>query len=173
MKKLNSVIEQANQYIYSLQQNHLTTDRISTNLVVLYLVDNKACWGHVGDSRIYKLKNGRLNRLTRDHSIIQQLIDKGLLTLKEAAFHSGVKVVGKAIGEKLKINADVSKINLHPDDKNRFMICTDGVTEIIGDKEIQESLKKKSLEECSYELIMLLENHRNPDDASFIIVDAG
>ncbi len=169
IKKLKSAIEKTNEYIYLLQKDK---NILSTTIAVLYLVDHKVCWGHAGDSRIYKLKNGRLHRLTHDHSIIQQLIDKGFLTLKEAAFHSGINVVGKAIGEKPKINVDVSKINLQPSDKNRFLICTDGVTEIVSDKEIQEILRTASLEESYSWLISLLETRGNPDDSSFIIVDA-
>jgi protein phosphatase len=170
LKKLKSAIEKTNQHIFS-HYNKISTREMTTTLAVLFLVDHTACWGHVGDSRIYKLKNGRLHRLTKDHSIIQQLVDKGFLTLKEAAFHTGINVVAKAIGEKLLVKVDLSKINLQQNDMNRFFLCTDGVTEVLTDKEIENCLRKEKVEECSSSLISLIEKYGLPDDTSFIIVD--
>jgi len=171
LKKMKSAIEETNQYLYSFRQDKLNNNQTVTTLVVLYLLNHTACWGHVGDSRIYKIKNGRLNQLTKDHSVIQELVDGGFLTLKEAGFHSGTNVIGRAIGEKFNVEADVSKMNLQPFDKNRFFLCTDGVTSILSDAEIENCLQKDNIEECSEGLISLINSSNVVDDASFIVVD--
>ena len=172
LKKMKSAIEETNRYLYSLRQSKPNNGQTATTLVVLYLLNHIACWGHVGDSRIYKIKNGRLNQLTKDHSVIQELVDGGFLTLKEAGFHSGTNVIGRAIGEKSNVDADVSKMNLQPFEKNRFFLCTDGVTNVLPDAEIEICLQEDNIEECSGELISLIISNNVNDDASFIIVDA-
>ena len=172
LKKMKYAIEQTNQYLYSLKQDETNNVQNVTTLVVLYLLNHTACWGHVGDSRIYELKNGRLSYLTKDHSVIQELVDGGFLTLKEAAFHSGTNVIGRAMGEKSEVVADVSKMNLQPVDKNRFFLCTDGVTSLITDAEIENCLQNDNIEESSGELISLISRKDVADDTSFMIVDA-
>ena len=169
LKKMKSAIEKTNKYLFGLKQN--ADGNYATTLVVLYLINHVACWGHVGNSRIYKLKNGRINLLTKDHSVIQELVDKGFLTLKEAAFHSGTNVIGRAMGEKSDVVVDVSKINLLPFDKNRFFLCTDGVTSILTDSEIENCLQKDSVNDCSEKLISMMNKKNITDDSSFILVD--
>ncbi|MGB5531225.1 MAG: protein phosphatase 2C domain-containing protein [Ignavibacteriaceae bacterium] len=171
LKKMKSAIEETNRYLYSLRQSNSNNGQTATTLVVLYLLNHTACWGHVGDSRIYKLKNGRLNQLTKDHSVIQELVDGGYVTLKEAALHSGTNVIGRAMGEKPNVTADVSKMNLQPIDKNRFFLCTDGVTSILTDVEIENCLRKDTIEGCLSGFISLINRYDVADDASFIIVD--
>lgn len=172
LNMIKSIIDQTNEYLNGLNQNNPDERKLASTLVILYLTNNTAYWGHVGDSRLYKLKNGRLNLLTKDHSVIQQLIDKGFLTLKEAFLHSGTNVIGRAMGEKPNVMVDVSKINLQPFDKNRFLLCTDGVTQILSDSEIEKCLQKFSVEECADALRFLINKYEVPDDASFIIIDA-
>ena len=169
IKKMKSAIEKTNKYLFNLKQN--ATGNYATTLVVLYLINHVACWGHVGDSRIYKLKNDRLNLLTKDHSVIQELVDEGFLTLKEAAFHSGTNVIGRAMGEKSDVVVDVSKINLLPLNKNRFFLCTDGVTSILTDSEIENCLQKENVTDCSENLIAIMNRKNISDDSSFIIID--
>jgi protein phosphatase len=171
LKKMKWAIETTNQYLYKIQENSLDNYQSATTLVVLYLSNYTACWGHVGDSRIYKLKNGRLNLLTKDHSVIQELVDGGFLTLREAAFHIGTNIIGRAMGEKPNVIVDVSKINLQPFDKNRFFLCTDGVTSILSDAEIENCLQKDTVKECSENFILLMNSKNITDDSSFIVVD--
>lgn len=171
LKKMKWAIEKTNQYLFEIQKSRLNETKIATTLVVIYLLNHTVCWGHVGDSRIYKLKNGRLNLLTKDHSVIQELVDGGFLTLKEAAFHTGTNIIGRAMGEKPNVIVDVSKINLQPFDKNRFFLCTDGVTSLLSDAEIESCLQKNTVKECSENLILLMNSKNISDDASFIIVD--
>jgi protein phosphatase len=172
LKKVKSAIELTNNFLHTLNESDQSGKKSATTLVLLYISNHTAYWGHVGDSRIYKLKNGRLNLLTKDHSVIQQLIDKGFLTLKEAFSHSGTNVIGRAIGEKSNVMSDVSKMNLHPFDKNRFFLCTDGITQILSDNEIEKCLGQSNVQECSQELINLIYKYDVPDDTSFIIIDA-
>jgi protein phosphatase len=172
LKKMKYAIEETNQYLYSLKGKKLNTVQNVTTLAVLFLFNHTACWGHVGDSRIYKLKNGRLSYLTKDHSVIQELVDGGFLTLKEATLHSGTNVIGRAMGEKSAVIADVSKLHLQPVDKNRFFLCTDGVTNFITDSEIENCLQNDSIEESSGALISLINKNDIVDDTSFMIVDA-
>jgi serine/threonine protein phosphatase PrpC len=171
LKKLKSAIIETNEYLYSLQQSNPNNYQGAITLEVLYLLNHNACWGHVGDSRIYKLKNSRLSLLTKDHSVIQELVDGGFLTLKEAASHPGSNIIGRAMGEKSNVIVDVSKMNLQPIDKNRFLLCTDGVTNILSDAEIESCLQKEEIKDCSEKLISLMNKKNISDDSSFIVLD--
>jgi len=169
--KMKSAIIKTNQYLLEIQKSKLNETKIATTIVVLYLLNHTVCWGHVGDSRIYQLKNDRLNLLTKDHSVIQELVDGGFLTLKEAASHTGTNIIARAMGEKPNVIADVSKMHLQPSDAHRFILCTDGLTNLISDAEIESCLRKENIEECYECFISLLKRNNISDDASFLIVD--
>lgn len=169
--KMKAAIEQTNKYLLDFKKDIPENNKMATTLVVIYLLNHTVCWGHVGDSRMYQLKNSRLNLLTKDHSVIQELVDKGFLTLKEAALHTGTNIVGRAMGEKPNVNADVSKMNLQPFDSYRFLLCTDGLTSLISDSEIENCLQEKELETCYKSFISRIEKEHISDDTSFLIVD--
>jgi protein phosphatase len=169
--KVKLAIEETNKYLLEVKEKSSNNTKVATTLVVLYLINHTVCWGHVGDSRIYQLKNGRLNLLTKDHSVIQELVDGGFLTLKEAALHSGTNIIGKAMGEKQNVTADVSKMHLQPTDRHRFLLCTDGLTSIISDNEIEKCLQKNEIEDCYNSFISSIDKSNLIDDTSFLIVD--
>ena len=169
--KMKSAIENTNEYLLTLKDEESKNNKQATTLVVIYLLDHTVCWGHVGDSRIYQLKNSRLSLLTKDHSVIQELVDKGFLTLKEAALHTGTNIIGRAMGEKPDVNADVSKINLQQFDNHRFLLCTDGLTNLLSDQEIENCLQEKELESCYKSFTSSIESKYISDDTTFLIVD--
>ena len=169
--KLKSAIENTNEYLLLLKNKDSENNKLVTTLVVIYLLDHTVCWGHVGDSRMYQLKNSGLNLLTKDHSVIQELVDKGFLTLKEASLHTGTNIIGRAMGEKPNVNVDVSKINLQPLYSHRFLLCTDGLTNLLSDAEIENCLQEKELETCYKSFTSSIKSKYVSDDTAFLIVD--
>lgn len=169
--KMKAAIEKTNKYLIELKNDSSENNKLATTLEVIYLLEHCVCWGHVGDSRMYQLKNNRLNLLTKDHSVIQELVDKGFLTLKEAGLHTGTNIIGRAMGEKPDVNVDISKMNLQPFDKHRFLLCTDGLTNLISDSEIENCLQEKELETCYKSFISRIEKKYISDDITFLIVD--
>ena len=116
---------------------------MATTVEVLFLNEDTAYWGHIGDSRIYNLKNNQLKQMTKDHSLVQKLVDEGYLTLREAEHHPNKNIIMRALGDNPLIEIDLSKQKLNPKDEHKFFICTDGVTAVVPDSELQDHLKLK------------------------------
>jgi protein phosphatase len=94
--------------------------------------------GHVGDSRTYLFRQGRLRQLTRDHSFVQDQVDQGLITPKEAKVHSLKNVILRAVGIDDPLAVDLIRGKSHPGDL--FLLCSDGLTDLVDEASIQETL---------------------------------
>lgn len=127
--------------------------------------------GVTSDSRIYHLKSKRLNQITKDHSLVQKLLDEGYITHKQAANHPQKNVIIKALGDNAIIEPDVSKIKLNENEENRFFICSDGVSNLISDAEIEKVLISEDIEEIKNRLIKMIKLRGAADDYSFIIIE--
>ena len=163
-----------------INANHLLQDKskmnidlwgMATTVEVLLLTKDTAYWGHVGDSRIYFWKNGNLKQVTKDHSLVQKLVDDGLLTLKEAENHPNKHIIMRAVGDKPAIDIDLSKQKLNRKDDIKYFICTDGVTEVLKDNEIEILLKQKTLEKIAETIKHIINERGAPDNYSYVIVE--
>lgn len=109
---------------------------------------------HVGDSRAYLIRNSQLVALTRDHSLVQQLLDKGEITVEEAWDHPKRNVIVRALGSRFPSTPDTAVHTLEPDD--RILLCTDGVTKMLTDHQI---------------LATILEYQQHPEEACRHLID--
>jgi protein phosphatase len=139
---------------------------MATTIEVLYLKNNTAYFGHVGDSRMYILQNKKLKQLTKDHSLVQKLIDEGLLTVSEAENHPNKNIIMRALGDNYEIEIDLNKIIIDITDDYLFFLCTDGVTTVIKDNELENILVNyDTIKETLSEMI----NQRGaPDNFTFV-----
>jgi PPM family protein phosphatase len=96
--------------------------------------DNEIVLGHIGDSRTYRYRNGRLEQVTRDHSLVQEQVEKGLITPLEAKKHHLRNVILRAVGITKSIEMDLVRIT--PRDNDLFMMCSDGLTDLVHDDQI-------------------------------------
>jgi protein phosphatase len=95
--------------------------------------------GHIGDSRTYRFRNGQFLKLTRDHSLVQEQIDKGLITQENARNHPLRNVIHKAVGIDKQIELDIVKSKVFP--RDQYLLCSDGLTDMIADDMILKTLK--------------------------------
>ena len=144
---------------------------MATTFEILFVKGNVAYWGHIGDSRIYHLKSKKLHQITKDHSLVQKLLDEGFITHKQAASHSQKNVIIKALGDNKIIEPDISKILINETGLKRFFICSDGVSNLVSNNELEELLNLHELEEIKTKLIRIVKLRGAIDDYSFIIVD--
>ncbi len=94
--------------------------------------------GHIGDSRTYRLRNGRLTRLTKDHSLLQDQIDQGLISSEEARTHRLRNVISKAVGVNEKLEIDI--VRGHSFGGDLFLLCSDGLSDMVSDEDIEKIL---------------------------------
>lgn len=170
LDRIKGAILAANKTV--LEESNKDFDRkgMATTVEALYLKNDNAYWGHVGDSRIYYIKNGKLKQLSKDHSLVQKLVDEGYLTLKEAENHPNKNIIMRALGDNDSLEVDLSKLRTGFSDKGKFFLCTDGVTTVINDSELEELLSGNDFDKISYEISRLVEERGAPDNFSFVIL---
>lgn len=170
LERIKSAIVAAHAKILEQSNSNFQQKGMATTVDVLYLKDNTSYWGHVGDSRIYNVKNGKIKQLTKDHSLVQKLVDDGFLTLKEAENHPNKNIITRALGDSNLIEVDLSKLKYNPDESNFFFLCTDGVTGVIKDFELEKILSFDNLEKMPHLLSNMIIERGAPDNFTFVII---
>ena len=171
LERIKQSIEESNSFVFSHSSSASSIQNMATTFEILFVKGNVAYWGHIGDSRIYHLKLKRLHQLTKDHSLVQKLLDEGFITHKQAASHSQKNVIIKALGDSKFVEPDISKILINESGLKRFFICSDGVSNLVSNNELEELLNLHELEEIKTKLIKIIKLRGAFDDYSFIIVD--
>jgi PPM family protein phosphatase len=132
-------IQRANASIHQMAVEHPRFSMMATTIVALHLTGSKATFGHVGDSRLYRLSpNGELTRETADHSVVEEEVRAGRMTPEQAANHPSKNVISRALGAEDSVEVDMKIMDV--DEGTVFLLCTDGITRHIPDNEIRELL---------------------------------
>lgn len=167
---INNSIIQANKVLLSTAETSPDYKGMATTVELLYIDDEKAYWGHVGDSRIYLYVDGTLSKLTKDHSLVQKLVDDGIITEEIAERHPYKNVIMRALGDKDEVIVDFDYLYIKPEKNWKFMLCTDGVSNVISDSELQDLFAETDLNLISREMAQTIEERGAPDNFSFIII---
>ena len=144
--------------------------RMGSTVVALVLVDRQYAVLWAGDSRAYLLRDGAMTRVSRDHTQVQSLIDRGLLAPEDAEGHPMSHVLARAIGVMENVQIDVIRDTVQPNDI--FLLCSDGLYGLVSDKEIAERLAPAKLSEAADSLIALSLERGAPDNVTAIAVSA-
>ena len=149
--------------------NHFPDHKgMGTTAELLSLSDDLIIIGHVGDSRTYRLRGGMLKQVTRDHSLIQEQIEKGIITLEEAKNHRMRHVILRAVGVEENVSLDIIKSKAVPGDI--YLLCSDGLTDMVGDAAIEECMNKYSaLDEMASSLIDLAKAGGGKDNITVVL----
>ncbi len=115
------------------------TQGMGSTAVVLLIRDQTAYIAHVGDSRAYLFRKGRLRRMTKDHTRAQRMVDAAILTPEQALDHPSASVLERAVGIKPALEIDVT--DTHPANEDAFLLCSDGLSGCVSDAEIEGILK--------------------------------
>jgi len=169
LTRIKNAIVSANTHVNKISSSNKEFKGMATTVEVIYIKDYVAYWGHVGDSRIYYLNNKKLKQISKDHSLVQKLVDEGYLTMKEAENHPNRNIIIRALGDNNDIDVDLSKLKFAPEDNAAFFVCTDGVTTVINDSELEELLSLYS-DETALILSRMIEERGAPDNYSFVII---
>jgi protein phosphatase len=130
-------IQRANASIHQMAQEHAKFSMMATTIVALHLKGNVATFGHVGDSRLYRLTpDGQLHRETEDHSIVEEEVRAGRMTPEQAANHPSKNVISRALGAEQGVEVDMKTMEV--EDGTEFLLCTDGITRHVADNEIRQ-----------------------------------
>jgi PPM family protein phosphatase len=170
-RALEICVENANRSIFNAANSNAQYSGMGTTLVVAAFQGNTALLGHIGDSRCYRLRQGKFEQITKDHSLLQEQIDAGLLTEEQAANSSYKNLVTRALGVDESVALDVQDIEVEPGDL--YVMCSDGLSDMVVDVEIGEILKSQpTLEQMATQLIATANDHGGRDNISVLLVQA-
>jgi serine/threonine protein phosphatase PrpC len=136
--QLEEIAQQANREIHKLAQEDSSRAGMGTTLTAALLRDDEVALGHVGDSRAYLLRNGQLKRLTKDHSLVEELRRQGRLTEEQAEEHPQRSIITRALGPEPTVNVDTMTFPAR--DGDVFLLCSDGLTTMVSDDQIRDIL---------------------------------
>jgi serine/threonine protein phosphatase PrpC len=165
-KHLEDAVHRANRRVHNAARS---ADRhgMGATLTAVFIRGTEAFIAEVGDSRGYILRNGRLRQVTRDQSMVQMLVDQGVMTSQEAKKAPGKNVILQAVGLNPDVRVAIGRLELRRGD--RLLLCSDGVTNQINDDELREILTKSPPREAC-ETMIALANERGGDDNETVIV---
>lgn len=150
--QLAEIARDANKEIHELAQRDSSRAGMGTTLTAALLKDDEVSLAHVGDSRAYVLRDGELKRLTKDHSLVEELRRQGRLTDAEAEEHPQRSIITRALGPEPEVNVDTMTVAAKPGDV--FLLCSDGLTTMVSDERISEILEEsKSLRSAVSQLV--------------------
>ena len=168
LKLIASAVEYANMVVYEKSKEDKELEGMGTTLEVCVIYNNKAYIGHVGDSRVYRIRKDIIRKLTKDHSYVQQLIEDKKITREEAKTHPKKNMITKALGCTPFVEPDLRARNFEKGDI--FIICSDGLTNMVDEKQIYEIIKQ-DIENATEKLINEANQAGGYDNITVIIIN--
>jgi serine/threonine protein phosphatase PrpC len=167
-ERLASLVRQANQRIHSRSQADEREVGMGTTMTVAYVGDDEVVFAHVGDSRAYLVRDSELERLTHDHSLVDEMLRRGKITEEEAAEHPQRSVITRALGPEAAVEVDTFTVSARAGDM--FLLCSDGLSSMIKEAEIAEILRDAgSLKDAARRLIDAANNAGGRDNITVVL----
>ncbi len=162
-------VEKANQIIYQTAQSQPQCHGMGTTLVTAAFYEDRVTIAHIGDSRLYRMRGDDFQQVTSDHSLLQELVDKGFYTPEEARKSQNKNLVTRAMGIELDVSPDVQEEMVVPGDV--YLMCSDGLSDLVEDTEIHGILKTygDDLETAAKCLVQIANDNGGKDNISVIL----
>jgi serine/threonine protein phosphatase PrpC len=138
--RIYDLIQEANRRVYARSSTDPKTSGMGTTITVALVENGNVAFGHVGDSRAYLIRDGHMEQVTEDHSLVNELMKSGKLSREEAETHPQRSVITRALGTDPDVDADTFTIEAKAGDV--FLLCSDGLTDMVGEREIQELVER-------------------------------
>lgn len=160
----------ANAAIYQTAKSQPQYAGMGTTLVVALFFDNRMAVGHIGDSRLYRMRGEELSQVTRDHSLLQEQIDSGMITKEQARFSQNKNLVTRAVGIDPEVETEVHVYDVAEGDI--YLLCSDGLSDMVTDEDIQATLDamRSNLPLAATQLVQLANDCGGRDNISVILV---
>lgn len=164
-------VDNANRSIFNAANSNPQYSGMGTTLVVGVFQDGRLMLGHIGDSRCYRLRANALEQITKDHSLLQEQMDAGLITPEQAATSTNKNLVTRALGVEDAVLLEVNEHKVDPGDL--YLMCSDGLSDMLDDEAIAQILASEvSLEQKSTQLIDAANANGGRDNISVLLAQA-
>jgi len=170
LKMLQQQIAKTNTSIYQASQSQRQYAGMGTTLVVALFYDNKVMVAHIGDSRLYRMRGDEFNQVSKDHSLLQEQIDAGMLTKEQAERSSNKNLVTRALGIDPAVEPEIHEYDTRPGDI--YLLCSDGLSDMVSDEDIGMTLKAlgANLNLAAQQLVQMANDNGGRDNVSVILI---
>lgn len=169
---LEAAIEAANRKVLEKSLTDRQYEGMGTTVVAATVEDGCLYVANVGDSRLYLLDDKEIEQITRDHSLVEEMVRSGQIGQDEARNHPEKNVITRAVGVKNSIRIDFFDVALYPGD--RFLLCSDGLTNMVEDEEIRRLVRREvSLEAAAHRLVDEANRNGGKDNISVVLAEPG
>jgi PPM family protein phosphatase len=167
-ERVQAIIKEANRRIYDRARADAQVSGMGTTVTAALLSDGRVVIGHVGDSRAYRIRDGRLEQLTEDHSLVADLMRSGRLTPEEAEGHPQRSVITRALGTDPDVDVDMLVIEAEAGDL--FLLCSDGLSTMVSDAKVLETVERAgSLDEAARNLVRAANSGGGEDNVTVVL----
>ena len=167
---LTAAVEAANYNVMKAPRQGIGRDGMGTTLTAAMLEGERLLIAQVGDSRAYLLHKGHLQQITRDHSLMADLIEAGQITPEEARVHPNRSVITRAIGSDIHRRPDIYELNVDAGD--RILLCSDGLSSMISNNAIESIMRRQSdAQHCADELVTAALENGGADNVTVVVAD--
>jgi len=169
-KMIREQVLKANTSIYQAAQSQPQYAGMGTTLVVCLFYDNRMTVGHLGDSRLYMLRGSKFSQVTRDHSLLQEQIDSGIITAEQAKHAQHKNLVTKALGIDPAVEPEIRDYSTKPGDV--YLLCSDGLCDMVDDEDVGMTLQALggNLKLAAQQLVQMANDNGGKDNVSVILV---
>lgn len=173
IRAIRGAVENANLAIFSVSQAQAEHRGMGTTLVMARVYGRKLIAAHVGDSRLYRLRAGRMRRLTRDHSFVEECVQRGDMTPSEASASSFGNVITRALGLEAGVRVDVATFAWR--DEDLYLLCSDGLSDLVPDPRIKQLLgaPERGLQAIADDLVAEANARGGSDNISVVLMRLG
>ena len=168
-RSLTIALQSANRAVIERGAAEAGKAGMGTTLTAVHVIGHSMLVGHVGDSRLYRLRGNSLQQLTRDHTVAEEMIARGVLTRIDAMQHPANSMLTRSLGSRSEVEVDELREDLQPDDV--LLLCSDGLTAMVTDEVVQTLLgQSKSLEERARDLIDAANLRGGVDNITVLVI---
>jgi len=170
LKILQDQVAKANTSIYQASHSQPQYAGMGTTLVVALFYDNKMMVAHIGDSRLYRMRGDEFSQVTKDHSLLQEQMDAGMLTKEQAKHSANKNLVTRALGIDPAVEAEIHEYDTQPGDI--YLLCSDGLSDMVSDEDMGMALKAlgANLNLAAQQLVQMANDNGGRDNISVILI---
>ena len=166
---LRDAINRANKIIFQTAKSQPQCEGMGTTIVAALFFDNRVAIAHVGDSRLYRLRNDKFEQVTMDHSLLQELVDRGFYSAEEAQRAANKNYVTRALGVEPNVDVEVQESPVQKGDY--YVLCSDGLSDMVEDDDIHLTISTfgANLDTVAKQLIQLTNDNGGRDNVSVVM----
>ncbi|WP_395344144.1 PP2C family protein-serine/threonine phosphatase [Ningiella sp. W23] len=166
LQQISECIQSVNSVLIQLSKRHDSI--VGSTVAILFIQGAKVYCIWAGDSRIYRLRDRYIFRMTRDHSQVEDMVDAGLISASEAEHHPKANIITRAVGAHEELKLEIASFDL--DDDDRFLVCSDGLNKVMSDQELESFILEHPFADAADALIDIANKRNARDNVTAILV---